>query len=204
MSLKRRDTDVAIYHPDEINGYFTEPRSFLDVTADHIALPTMGDKLVSVGYDAEGIRMWSATTYAVYNRSEPGDLHSLSDVKLSILTGGDQVFGMSGAPVFNGCGLVGVGVALELSELPQNLKNQTLYVKSGTVVVHVKELMKLLSHHNVIKYALPEAWANEVIKIPTKSYCKNADSVTESAEVDTIHMHGQQTRSPISMSTDQL
>ena len=124
----------------------------------------MTDPLIAYGFGEVGsrtrqARVWTGVAYAVYDNS------TKSSDSLTILAGGDQVFGMSGCPTFNGCGLVGIASSLSLS------KQENYTVKSGVEVVHVKCLLNLLNKlPRASRFSYPYL-PSQVVTIPQKGYC---------------------------------
>mmetsp|Transcript_7420 Transcript_7420/g.6655 ORF Transcript_7420/g.6655 Transcript_7420/m.6655 type:complete len:100 (-) Transcript_7420:31-330(-) len=96
------------------------------------------------------------------------DLHS--NVR-SIYTSGDQIYGMSGSPVFNGCGLVAVACSTVYSEQDYRKLNTSMYGKSGAETIPIKYLMELLSLNISINFAIKSDLPYDVVNIPVKSYC---------------------------------
>ena len=115
--LSHATADLALLHPsslksDDIFGYFN--------LTNAIANPSMGDTLFALGYDSSypyvGLRLWVGSVYSVYDYRSvttctDETASCSSEYYTRILTGGDTVTGMSGAPVFNGCGISGVSVS---------------------------------------------------------------------------------------------
>ena len=136
----------------------------------------MGDSLFAIGYDATkpdiGIRLWVGSVYSVYKETSlnytfiRNDGTNMLMQPETILTGGDSVFGMSGAPVFNGCGISGISVGIDLRTY-DNL--YTLF--SGARVVHITHLLELLMSAKASDYSVKLSESNTICDIPVKSYC---------------------------------
>ena len=129
----------------------------------------MGDLLFAIGYDAfkpqVRIRIWVGSAYSVYDETRD-DSYFVVDKNWAILKfispktiliGGDSVLGMSGAPVFNGCGISGISVGIDL--------------RTHAKVVHISHLIELLSTQDASNYSVTLSEANTICDIPVKSYC---------------------------------
>ena len=99
--LAHLSADVALVGAQIFNETIKGGKVYPLILPDIYINVSMGDKLVAVGYDENAsLRIWAASTYSVSG--------------FNILTGGDQMSGMSGCAVFNGCGLVGIAVSNNL------------------------------------------------------------------------------------------
>ena len=128
-------------------------------------------------------------SYASYTVND-NDNNNNNNSNKSILTSGDQMYGMSGCPVFNGCGLVAIATTKEVIRraeiitvnvvdeegrlITKGLKIPYL-TRSGTGAVHKDHLLLLLHHQDIMKYRIIENKSKKfkIIDIPTKHYCKN-------------------------------
>ena len=173
--LSHTIVDLALLHPSS-SGY-NNSFGFFNLT-NAIANPSMGDTLFALGYDSlsphVGLRLWVGSVYSVF------DHHSVTvctnetascpnEYSTKILTGGDVVSGMSGAPVFNGCGISGVSVGIDLRYRTEN--GTTLSHLSGAVVVHIKHLVDLLTSPSAIEFSVTLSESNPICNIPVKKYC---------------------------------
>ena len=133
-----------------------------------LAEPRIGDPLFSFGYDA-GLteknipRFWSGYIHSIYDEQ---DKHNPKIFRKFISVGGYTVSGMSGSPVFNGCGLAGVSVGLNMrtSEYGNYF--------AGAMVVHVKHLLELLNSPKAPDFALADL-SYKFCEINVKYYCRN-------------------------------
>ena len=174
--LSHTVADLALLHPsslksDDIFGYFN--------LTNAIANPSMGDTLFALGFDSSypyvGLRLWVGSVYSVYDYRSVATCTDetascSSEYYTRILTGGDTVAGMSGAPVFNGCGISGVSVGMDLRHAP-NMKGDTLTNLSGAEVVHIKHLIELLSYPNASEFSVTLSESSPICNIPVKKYC---------------------------------
>ena len=150
--LAHRSADVALVGAQIFNETINAGKIYPLILPDNYINVSMGDKLVAVGYDENSsLRIWVASTYSVSGSN--------------ILTGGDQMYGMSGCAVFNGCGLVGIAVSNNLKFI------NTTIVKSGAGVIHVSTLYSLLQDPRARKFELTHLTLFEPTHIPTKLYC---------------------------------
>ena len=118
--LSHTTADLALIHPS--SPKYNNTFGFFNLT-NAIANPSMGDTLFALGYDGKephiGLRLWVGSVYSVYDYRSvttctDETASCSSEYSTQILTGGDSVLGMSGAPVFNGCGISGVSVGIDL------------------------------------------------------------------------------------------
>ena len=81
---------------------------------------------------------------------------------------GTQLLGMSGSPVFNGCGFVGIAVQFQMR--PVNSSN---YYPTGVGIIPVADLLALIRNPVSMAFAVPPYLLSSasVIRIPRKSYC---------------------------------
>jgi len=82
---------------------------------------SIGDNLFAIGRDETGanLHVWTGVVYSVFQEVlgkelDTEDVPVGSFISTYLKTSGGQVMGMSGAPVFNGCGLSGVSTGIEL------------------------------------------------------------------------------------------
>lgn len=131
-----------------------------------LVVPTQirrGDALVSLGFYKSELWTWNGQVQFIRKCDSRWDAECL-------FVDAAQRMGMSGSPVFNGCGLAGIGNNVMLTPVSTNKDNQSaFYFAAG--VVHVAELVKLLDHASALRYALPQSLKVISIDIPTKSYC---------------------------------
>jgi hypothetical protein len=129
--LSHATADLALLHPS--SPKYDNTFGFFNLT-NAIANPSMGDTLFALGYDGNkpdvGLRLWVGSVYSVYDYRSvttctDETASCSSEYYTRILTGGDTVTGMSGAPVFNGCGISGVSVGMDLRHAP-NMNGDTL------------------------------------------------------------------------------
>jgi len=144
-----------------------------------IAKPSMGDNLFAIGYDIlnpeVGLRIWAGVVNAVYlsvvtdikfYTNDNNNQQPINVYRKFILTGGESVRGMSGSPVFNGCGMAGIGVGNDYRVY------ENITANSGALVVHVEHLLELLDDANAPEFAvdMPEETL-KFCEINIKSYC---------------------------------
>jgi hypothetical protein len=131
-----------------------------------IAKVEMGDKLVAFGFDkSSNSRMWSGVTFSVSSKQVNG-----TEIVKTINTSGEQMVGMSGCPVFNGCGLVGVATSVYFD--PAELNDGTIVnMFSGSVVHHVDHLVSALEA-GYDTHSLPPHILMRTVDIPRKHYCE--------------------------------
>jgi hypothetical protein len=86
---------------------------------------------------------------------------------MCIYVGADQRMGMSGSPVFNGCGLAGISVARSFQVLPFSFENVTMNATTAydAEVVHVDEIVALLNRPEAQLFAVPRSLS--VVDMPT-------------------------------------
>ncbi len=173
--LSHATADLALLHPS--SPKYDNTFGFFNLT-NAIANPSMGDTLFALGYDGNkpdvGLRLWVGSVYSVYDYRSvttctDETASCSSEYYTRILTGGDTVAGMSGAPVFNGCGISGVSVGMDLRHATRN--GITLTNLSGTVVVHIKHLIELLSYPNASEFSVTLSESSPICNIPVKKYC---------------------------------
>ena len=87
-----------------------------------------------------------------------------------ILTSGDTVRGMSGAPVFNGCGLSGISASAVCSS-ERTTANTNVMWMLGTQVTHVNHLIELVHSRGAADFAF-HTTNPKICKVPIKEYCK--------------------------------
>ena len=94
---------------------------FINVSEESVARASIGDNLFAIGRDETGanLHVWTGVVYSVFQEVlgkelDTEDVPVGSFISTYLKTSGGQVMGMSGAPVFNGCGLSGVSTGIEL------------------------------------------------------------------------------------------
>ncbi len=86
-------------------------------------------------------------------------------------TGATAVPGMSGAPVFNGCGLAGISVDTKLETLDTSLW------ATSVPVVHVRHLVEFLNNPKAKEYGFSvDPMEVRTCPIKMKSYCAGLES----------------------------
>jgi hypothetical protein len=177
-TLRHSFADVALLNPSS-ELYNVEKIGFFNLDGmSAIATPAVGDTLHAIGFDDEkphiGVRIWVGSVYALYHENTTQfsvDMNGVTQpFKYTLmLTGGDAVNGMSGAPVFNGCGLSGISVGVDMRS---NYKfNEKVFTLSGALIVHVSHLLELFGQPDAAKFIFPSSERSSICKIPIKSYC---------------------------------
>lgn len=172
LSLAHPSSDIAVVSGNKSQSYY-----YLNLN-DAIANVEIADKLISYGTPSDGVapgiaRGWSSDVYATaYLALTSGNLgHKKSRV---ILSGSVALPGMSGAPVFNGCGLVGV-LTERFYKFRRDFYDNSVQLDDCTLIMHVEELLSLLLTDRALQhpFSLPASSlsSSQIITIPKKSYC---------------------------------
>ena len=141
---------------------------------------SIGDNLFAIGRDETGanLHIWTGVVYSVFQEVlgkelDTEDVPVGSFISTYLKTSGGQVKGMSGAPVFNGCGLSGVGTGIDL--LYENIGSSTVTSFLGAHVVHVNHILELLQMDEAIHFSVQphEALDATIVNIPIKTYCSS-------------------------------
>jgi hypothetical protein len=148
---------------------------FIDISKEFIADPQIGDNLFAIGFDeTSNHRLWSGIVISavdeVVTEYQDADGNYKEMTKKLFLTSGGTVRGMSGAPVFNGCGLSGISVGAAFSTEKTNVNTEVLWLL-GAQVTHVKHLIDLVSSSEAAPFAF-NTTNPKICKIPIKEYCK--------------------------------
>lgn len=153
---------------------------FINVSEESVARASIGDNLFAIGRDETGanLHIWTGVVHSVFQEVFGKELDT-EDVPVGSLiatylkTSGGQVAGMSGAPVFNGCGLSGVGTGADL--LFQNIGIGIATSFLGAHVVHVDHILELLRMDEAIHFSVQphEALDATIVSIPMKTYCSS-------------------------------
>ena len=132
-----------------------------------IAKPSIGDSLFAIGFDDKkpdiGHRIWVGSVYSPY--FELTNIRVESDINGAvtyhkhhhILTGGHSEIGMSGAPVFNGCGIYDVSVGIDMRFNPHQESNVSVMHMSGVLVEHIDHLVDLLKWADAEAFVVPSS-----------------------------------------------
>ncbi len=128
----------------------------------------IGDLLVANGFDQEVYkgeqRMWQGELQTLF--ACPNATHHTC---LSV--GGMQVCGMSGSPVFNGCGLVGIAVKAQFGKY--NLTNGETLSFTNTIVYPISALRALIESPGAEQFKLTPNQIHSYLEIPRKLYCSH-------------------------------
>jgi len=158
---------------------------FIDISREFIADPKIGDNLFAIGFDGTSSihpRLWAGIVFSVVDENvtekiifseipdADGVYKELTVVRKFILTSGDTVRGMSGAPVFNGCGLSGISASAVFSPERTTANTDVLWML-GAQVTHVNHLMELVNSRGATDFAF-NITNPKICKVPIKEYCK--------------------------------
>lgn len=156
---------------------------FIDISKEFIADPRIGDNLFAIGFDGKSSkpRLWSGIVLSLeeddveddtsyFMKHTDRDPTNVTPTRKVILTSGNSVRGMSGAPVFNGCGLSGIGVAASFSREVTTEGTDAMWML-GTMVIHVDHIMQLVLSEEAPGFAI-RMKNPKICKIPIKEYCK--------------------------------
>eukprot|EP01033_Poteriospumella_lacustris_P018192 gene18192-13065_t len=145
---------------------------FFDI-GDAIADPAIGDNLFALGYDPRmdsTARLWTGSVLSLWDEPVATVDATTGQTKMGVrtwlYTGATAVPGMSGAPVFNGCGLAGISVTTKLETLDTSLW------ATSVQVVHVRHLVEFLNNPKAKEYGFTvDPMEVRTCPIKMKSYC---------------------------------
>ncbi len=156
--------DITLVHHSTIEN--THRRPFTCLRAGKFPIVRPGDQLIANGYDQHIIRgmhrVWLVAVQGMYQCKN--DSHHMC-----LAVGGSQVKGMSGCPVFNGCGLVGIAYQLEFAHWTESAGNI-----AQVNVIPISALLELIGSEGVDEFIVPPSMISSYVDIPRKAHCTTA------------------------------